>query len=90
MCILKFRQNSWNTVCHPTAVFTDIISKPPQTMTDTAELNDIAIFHATVQQNSDLLKVILKWIQNNRTKKFNHRQNKSFTGNLTGPKTNHR
>ena len=44
--------------------------KKIKTLTDTAELNDDAVLHATMQQKSDTLTIILKWIQNNRTKKF--------------------
>lgn len=54
--------------------------KKIKTLTDTAELNDDAVLHATVQQKSDTLTIILKWIQNNRTKKFNHR-NKTYNLN---------
>ena len=51
--------------------------KKIKTLTDTTELTDDAILHATVQQRSETLTIILKWIQNNRNKKFNHR-NKSY------------
>ena len=54
--------------------------KKIKTLTDTSELNDDAILHATVQQRSETLTIILKWIQNNRNKKFNHR-NKSYNPN---------
>ena len=54
--------------------------KKIKTLTDTTELNDDAVLHATVQQKSDTLTIILKWIQNNRTKKFNHRS-KSYNPN---------
>ena len=54
--------------------------KKIKTLTDTSELNDDAVLHATVQQKSDTLTIILKWIQNNRTKKFNHRS-KSYNPN---------
>merc|ERR1719270_1666183 len=47
--------------------------KKIKTLTDTTELNDDAILHATQQQRSETLTIILKWIQNNRNKKFNHR-----------------
>ena len=54
--------------------------KKIKTLTDTTELTDDAILHATVQQRSETLTIILKWIQNNRNKKFNHR-NKSYNPN---------
>ena len=54
--------------------------KKIKTLTDTTELNDDAILHATVQQRSETLTIILKWIQNNRNKKFNHRS-KSYNPN---------
>ena len=59
--------------------------KKIKTLTDTAELNEDAVFHATVQQRSDTLTKILKWAQNYKTKKFTHK-NKTYNGSLVGPK----
>lgn len=61
--------------------------KKIKTLTDTTELTDDAIFQATVQQKTETLTIILKWIQNNRNKKY-HRS-KTYTGNQGGSKTNH-
>ena len=62
--------------------------KKIKTLTDTAELNEDAVFHATVQQRSDTLTKILKWAQNYKSKKFTHKS-KTFNGSLVGPKANH-
>ena len=62
--------------------------KKIKTLTDTTELTDDAIFQATVQQKTDTLTIILKWIQNNRNKKFQHRS-KTYNANQGGSKTNH-
>ena len=62
--------------------------KKIKTLTDTAELNEDAVFHATVQQRSDTLTLILKWAQNYKSKKFTHKS-KTYNGSLVGPKANH-
>ena len=62
--------------------------KKIKTLTDTAELTEDAVFHASVQQRSDTLTIILKWIQNNKTKKFTHKS-KTYNGALVGHKVNH-
>merc|ERR1719233_1167236 len=62
--------------------------KKIKTLTDTAELNEDAVFHATVQQRSDTLTKILKWAQNYKSKKFTHKS-KTYNGSLVGPKANH-
>ena len=62
--------------------------KKIKTLTDTTELTDDAIFQATVQQKTETLTIILKWIQNNRNRKYLHRS-KTYTGSQGGLKTNH-
>ena len=62
--------------------------KKIKTLTDTTELTDDAIFQATVQQKTETLTIILKWIQNNRNRKYQHRS-KTYTGSQGGLKTNH-
>ena len=61
--------------------------KKIKTLTDTAELTEDAVFSATVEQRSDILTIILKWSQNNKTKKFTHKS-KTYTGAQAGPKIN--
>ena len=61
--------------------------KKIKTMTDTRELNENAVFYATIEQHSDILTIILKWNQNSKTKKFTHK-GKTFSGAQGGNKTN--
>lgn len=62
--------------------------KKIKTLTDTAELKEDAVFHATVQQRSDTLTIILKWTQvTKKSKKFTHKS-KTYNGSLVGPKIN--
>ena len=58
-----------------------------KTLTDTTELNEDAVYYATVEQRSDILTIILKWTQNNKTKKFTHKS-KTYAGSQAGPKIN--
>ena len=44
--------------------------KKIKTLTDTAELVEEAVHSATMEQQSDTLNSILKWSQNNKTRKF--------------------
>ena len=46
--------------------------KKIKTLTDTPELSEDVVFHATVQQRSDTLTKILRWAQKYKTKKCNH------------------
>ena len=59
--------------------------KKIKTLTDTAELNENAVYYATIEQRSDMLTIILKWTQNSKTKKFTHKSIK-YSGAPTGPK----
>ena len=62
--------------------------KKIKTLTDTTELTDYAVFQATVQQKTETLTIILKWIHNTRNKKNLHR-NKTYNANQGNSKFNH-
>ena len=62
--------------------------KKIKTLTDTTELTDYAVFQATVQQKTEMLTIILKWIHNTRNKKNYHR-NKTYNANQGSSKFNH-
>ena len=62
--------------------------KKIKTLTDTTELTDYAVFQATVQQKTEMLTIILKWIHNTRNKK-NHHRNKTYNANQGSSKFNH-
>ena len=53
--------------------------KKIKTLTDTAELVEEAVHSATMEQQSDTLNSILKWSQNNKSRKFVNRA-RSFSG----------
>ena len=61
--------------------------KKIKTFTDTTELNENAVYYATIEQRSDILTIILKWIQSSKTRKFNHK-NKTYSAAQVGSKTN--
>ena len=50
-----------------------------KTLTDSAEMIELAVYLAAVERNSVLLKIILKWRQKKQSKKFTHKS-KAYVG----------
>ena len=48
-------------------------NKKIKAISDTGDLIEHAVYSAAVEENSAILQTILRWNQNNKTKKFTHK-----------------
>ena len=48
-------------------------NKKIKAISDTGDLIEHAVYSAAVEENSVILQTILRWNQNNKTKKFTHK-----------------
>ena len=59
-------------------------NKKIKAISDTGDLIEHAVYSAAVEENSTILQTILRWNQNNKTKKFTHKSKVGGGGVPTG------
>ena len=59
-------------------------NKKIKAISDTGDLIEHAVYSAAVEENSVILQTILRWNQNNKTKKFTHKSKVGGGGGPTG------